>query len=108
MGDFTEEGYKNKQTIKAARLKIHEEYDGNDKHTPNDIALIELSEPVSDSLSLPLCDRSYKSYTIGVCGMGSTNAKANENPKVLQEMKPKERYNCAFTWNGPAKQVRHR
>ena len=106
VGDFTKPGDVNKEVIRGARVKVHEDYNG--KVTTNDIALIELSTTVSVNNVLPLCDRSYSSNTIAVCGMGTTNPSNNQMPLVLQEVQLKERASCAMVWNGPKKQVSYR
>ena len=53
----------------------------------NDIALLKLEETVSSSLSIPLCQKSYKDsgYPLAVCGLGRTQFSPAKHPKVLQE-----------------------
>ncbi|XP_075255218.1 chymotrypsin-like protease CTRL-1 [Convolutriloba macropyga] len=78
VGDFSIR-WSTKKRISATAIS-HESFNTSTKW--NDIALLKLSERVSSRLSLPICNRDYSYYDIGVCGMGET--RTGNNPHVLQ------------------------
>ena len=92
VGDFTKNPNIFYQNITAQAI-YHQEY--NSSNLVNDIALVNLSEPVPRSRILKMCDRSYLGEGIlAACGMGRTEIEDPDiDASVLQEVKTIESEN---------------